>query len=75
MHAGLINPRPTLYQTKKKDEKEQVSSFKLIKPPSELDQLDIVWNIALQCENPKVVPKAIDFLIKVYYSLDLDLDE
>jgi hypothetical protein len=40
-----------------------------------LDQLDIVWKIALQCENPKVVPKAIDFLIKVYYSLDADLDE
>jgi ubiquitin carboxyl-terminal hydrolase 9/24 len=31
--------------------------------------------MALQCENPKVVPKAIDFLIKVYYSLDSDLDE
>jgi hypothetical protein len=30
--------------------------------------------MALQCQNPKVVPKAIDFLIKVYYSLDVDLD-
>jgi hypothetical protein len=30
--------------------------------------------MALQCQNPKVVPKAIDFLIKVYYSLDADLD-
>jgi hypothetical protein len=34
-----------------------------------------VWNIALHCENAKVVPKAIDFLIKVYYSLDVDLDD
>ena len=30
--------------------------------------------MALQCQNPKVIPKAIDFLIKVYYSLDTDLD-
>jgi hypothetical protein len=30
--------------------------------------------MALNCQNPKVVPKAIDFLIKVYYSLDEELD-
>lgn len=30
--------------------------------------------MALNCENPKVVPKAIDFLIRVYYSIDSDLD-
>jgi hypothetical protein len=35
--------------------------------------MDIVWNIALQCENPKVVPRAIDFLIKVYSNLDDEL--
>lgn len=40
--------------------------FRVTKSPNELSQLDIVWNIALQCENSKVVPKAIDFLIKVY---------
>lgn len=40
-----------------------------------MNQLDIVWNIALNCENPKVVPKAIDFLIKVYTALDEDLSE
>lgn len=31
--------------------------------------------MALHCDNPKVVTKAIDFLIKVYYSLDSDLSE
>ena len=31
--------------------------------------------MALKCENPKVVPKAIDFLIKVYYNLSTDLDD
>ena len=48
--------------------------FKLMKPPSQLDKLDIVWNIALHCQNEVVVPKAIDFLIKVYYSIDSDID-
>lgn len=43
--------------------------------PTDLQQLDIVWNMALNSENPKVVPKAIDFLMKVYYNLDVDLHE
>lgn len=47
----------------------------MLAPPSQLDQLDIVWNIALTCENPKVVPKAIDFLIKVYTCLDDDISD
>ena len=46
-----------------------------MKNPSELDKLEIVWNIALNCQNEEVVPKAIDFLIKVYYSLDADLHD
>lgn len=29
----------------------------------------------MNCENPKVVPKAIDFLIKVYTCLDDDLND
>lgn len=33
-----------------------------------------MWNIALHCQNPAVVPKAIEFLIKVYYNLDGDMD-
>lgn len=49
--------------------------FKLHVVPHALGQLDIVWNIALNCENPKVVPKAIDFLIKVYTCVDDELNE
>jgi hypothetical protein len=45
-----------------------------VKAPSDLDKLEIVWNIALHCQNPAVVPKAIEFLIKVYYNLDADMD-
>lgn len=44
--------------------------FKITKHPHELDKLEIVWNMALLCVNKAVVYKAIDFLIKVYYSLD-----
>jgi len=55
------------------EEEDKIPVFKLLQPPTDLSQLDIVWSIALQCENAKVVPKAIDFLIKVYCSLDDDL--
>lgn len=59
----------------KEPEEEEPTVFKLIVSPSDLSQLDIVWNIALNCENPKVVPKAIDFLIKIYTCLHDDLSE
>ena len=59
---------------KKTAEAPKRPTFKLVKPPQELDKLEIVWNIALHCQNAAVVPKAIDFLIKVYYNLDGDLD-
>jgi hypothetical protein len=45
----------------------------VLRHPHELDKLEIVWDMALQCMNPEVVPKAIEFLIKVYYSIDADL--
>ena len=77
---GVYGPKlPNYYggygPNKKQDEEESPSQlFKLIAKPSDLDQLEIVWSMALNCQNPKVVPKAIDFLIKVYYSLDEELD-
>lgn len=56
-------------------EEEGAILFKVLKVPSELDQLEIVWNMALHSENPKVIPKAIDFLIKVYSNTDDGLAE
>ena len=61
-------------QAQKKVENTKLPTFKLVKPPQDLDKLEIVWNIALHCQNPAVVPKAIEFLIKVYYNLDGDMD-
>jgi len=57
----------------KQDKTEKQGTFKVLKHPHELDKLEIVWDMALQCMNPEVVPKAIEFLIKVYYSIDGDL--
>lgn len=57
------------------EEEASNNQFKLSVVPAELQQVEIVWNMALNSENPKVVPKAIDFLIKVYYNLNSDLDD
>jgi hypothetical protein len=70
--GGYGPMRPLVKNEVKKEQK--TPTFKLLKHPHELEKLEIVWNIALACVNPEVVPKAIDFLIKVYYSLDADLD-
>lgn len=45
--AGVYGPRAPMYYSGAKKEEEPVQTFKLVKPPCELDQLDIVWNIAL----------------------------
>lgn len=71
---GPTLPKSTFGKGDKAHNEDIKPSFKVLKHPHELDKLEIVWNIALQCQNPEVVPKAIDFLIKVYYSLDADLD-
>lgn len=69
---GGYGPIKPITKIEKKDE-GKLGTFKILKHPRELDKLEIVWNIALQCINPPVVQKAVDFLIKVYYSLDHDL--
>ena len=49
-------------------EPEEDATFKLKKETKDLKHLDIIWNLALECQNENVVPKAIDFLIKSYTS-------
>lgn len=63
------------YKGQQTEEEETGPIFKTLVLPEQLDKLDIVWNIALEVENPKVVTKAIDFLIKVYSCIDEDLSE
>ena len=74
IYGGYGPMRPQQQTQKADNEKAKTPVFKVLKNPAELDKLQIVWNIALYCQNEEVVPKAIDFLIKVYYNLDGDLD-
>lgn len=41
--------------------------------PDELHELEMLWTLVLECQAPDVVPKVIDFLIKVYSSFADDL--
>lgn len=41
--------------------------------PDELHELEMLWTLVLECQAPDVVPKVIDFLIKVYSSFTDDL--
>jgi hypothetical protein len=52
-----------------KKEEEVPETFTLQKLPSELKELDMLWTLVLQCDRPSVVPRVIDFLIKVHLSL------
>jgi hypothetical protein len=42
--------------------------------PQDIKHLDVIWNLALGCQVPEVVPKAIDFLIKTYTSFQDDVE-
>ena len=68
-YGPVLPPKNT-----KKQQSDKAPTFKILTNPADLDKLEIVWNIALHCQNEMVVPKAIEFLIKVHYSLDGDLN-
>lgn len=51
---GGYGPIKPIGKDEKKDE-TKLGTFKILKHPRELDKLEIVWNIALQCINPPVV--------------------
>jgi hypothetical protein len=47
--------------------------FTLLRLPSELKELSMLWTLVLECERPEVVPRVIDFLIKAHLSLQDEL--
>ena len=51
-------------QQKKKEDSEV--EFEVQVDPQELAHSQIAWNLALQTMKPQVVPKAVDFLIRLY---------
>jgi len=57
-------------EEKKEDE---VPQFLLKSLPAELSELEMLWTLVLECQAPDVVPKVIDFLIKVHTQFSDDL--
>lgn len=53
------------YGNQKKKEEVEIQ-FEVLVPSNELLHLEIAWNLALQTAKPQVVPKAVDFLIRLY---------
>ena len=47
--------------------------FLLKSLPAELSELEMLWTLVLECQAPDVVPKVIDFLIKVHTQFSDDL--
>ena len=45
------------------------ATFKINTEPSQLSNLDMVWTLALECDDEDVVPKAVAFLVNCYLSL------
>jgi len=61
----------TVYKKEEKEKKPPM--FKVQKSPGEVTHLDIVWDLALYSGNAQVVPKAIEFLIKLHTEVDAEL--
>jgi hypothetical protein len=43
--------------------------------PSKLEKLELIWMVVLKVQKPDVASRAVDFLIKIYMSLDEVLSE
>lgn len=54
------------YGNSKKKKEETEVEFEVCVDPAELAHSQIAWNLALQTMKPTVVPKAVDFLIRLY---------
>jgi hypothetical protein len=59
--------------TEKSGELSSTPAFTLQRLPSELKELEMLWTLVLECERPEVVPRVIDFLIKVHLCLHEEL--
>jgi len=63
---------------KAEEEDEAVNSdpgFRVLIHPSELLQIELIWNVVMNSLNPEVVEKSVDFLIKIYMSLEEGLSD
>lgn len=68
------------YGMDKKDEEEDISkdydaTVTIEVMPQELTNIEIMWTVALECQVPTVVTKAIAFLVNCYQSVSLTLED
>jgi hypothetical protein len=45
------------------------ATFKINCDPTQLTNLEMVWTLALECDDAEVVPKSVAFLVNCYLSL------
>jgi len=70
----FYNPKIGIRE-EEEEEDESDPRFRVLITPKHLEQHEMIWKIALESQNDIVIPKAVDFLIKSYMSLDEGLEE
>jgi hypothetical protein len=59
---------------KKPEETIEEITFKVLTEPKNLEGIQNIWKIAIECENTEVSKKAIEFVIQLYYNISPSLD-
>ena len=57
------------------DLKDDDPTFKITVEPSQLTKIDMMWEIALDCEDEAVISKSICTLVNCYLSVHQDLED
>jgi hypothetical protein len=57
------------------DDEEDSTNFSILIDPRKLEKLDMIWVIIKKAQNPLVVKRSIDFMIKIYTNLCDDLKD
>ena len=57
------------------DKAEEEGTFKIYVFPSQLNGIETMWNIALNCSNKQVESKAIQLVTRLYQNLAIDFEK
>jgi hypothetical protein len=60
---------------KKSEDAEPEQTFRVYVEPKDLDGINNIWKIAVECQHEEVSPKAIKFLIQLYYNMASVVEE
>lgn len=80
--TGFSNSTGAAYSTfsfsklrKQSEDTEPEQTFRVYVEPKDLDGINNIWKIAVECHHEEVSPKAIKFLIQLYYNLASNIEE